>query len=175
MKKMHKCMQVLLQHDAEINIQGKNGDTALMHVAYMTLCLAQSKKSQVFTRDGTFADMEQCMLSLIDAGADPNLKNDKECTALILGANCLRFVRKVIKVGADVNWMDKNGKTALNQPAGIGQANCVEKLIESGAEINSGSPPPLMAAALNGHVECLKLLIREGADLDTPNKMTTEP
>ena len=96
------------------------------------------------------------MFSLIDAGADPNLKNDNDCTALILGANILNFVKLLITAGADVNWKDKIGNTALNRAAYLGEVKCVEKLIQSGAEINIGSTTPLMAAAKIGQVECLK-------------------
>ena len=171
MENSQECMQVLLQHDAEINIQGKDGDTALMHLADTASYLVQFKKSQSemnFTR--VLTAVEKCVFSLNDAGADPNLKNDNDCTALILGANILNFVKLLIRAGADVNWKDKIGNTALNRAAYLGEVKCVEKLIQSGAEINIGSTTPLMAAAKIGQVECLKLLIREGADLDILGK-----
>ena len=177
MEKIQECVQVLLQHQAEINIQGKDGNTALMHAANKTSCyLEQFQKSKIksniknFTRDEEFADMEKCMFSLIDAGADPSLKNDRDSTALILGANILNFVKKMIKTGVDINWEDKDGKTALTQAAASGNIECIETLIEAGAEINRGSPTPLMAAAKDGHVECVKLLIQEGADLNIRNE-----
>ena len=159
MEKIKDCVQVLLQHNAEINIQGKNGETALMHLARNTSCLL--KKPQTLAPDTLvkLSAMEQCMFGLINTGADPNLKNDKECTALILGANILTFVKKMIKAGADVNWIDKDGKTALTQAAYLGEENCIETLIESGAEINSGSTTALMSAAQKGHVKVVKMLM----------------
>ena len=168
MEKIQECMQVLLQHNAEINIQGKDGDTALMHLGKTASYLVQSIESPFQNR--ILAAIEQCMFTLIDAGADPNLKNDNGCTALILGANLFNFVRKIIETGANVNWKDKIGNTALNRAAHLGEVECIKTLIEAGAEINSGSPTALLAAASEGHVQCVKLLVQEGADLDIRNK-----
>ena len=161
-------MQMLLQHDAKINIQGKDGDTALIHLTRETsYTLVQSQKnfqkSRIFSED--IAAMEKRMFALIDAGADPNLKNDKGHTALILGANLLNVVQKLISAGADVNCKGKDGKTALNQAVGFGAVDCLETLIESGAKINR-STTPLIISAIKGHLECMKVLIREGADLN---------
>ena len=172
-EKIQACVQVLLQHDAKVNIQGKDGDTALMHLARNTPDSWKSYQNtniwvKYFT--GNFkkmhANMEQCMFTLIDAGADPNLKNDEGRTALILGSSNLNFIQKMIESGADVNWMDKDGNTALTQAAGSGAVDCMETLIEAGADVNDGNPTPPMAAAMKGHVVCLKILVREGADLD---------
>ena len=111
----YQVIQMLLQHDAKINIQGKDGDTALIHLTRETsYTSAQSQKnfqkSRIFSED--IAAMEKYMFTLIDAGADPNLKNDKGHTALILGANLLNVVQKLIRAGADVNCKGKDGKTA---------------------------------------------------------------
>ena len=103
----------------------------------------------------------------MDNGANPNIINDSGCTATMLCTKSLNCTEILIQAGANVNSKDKNRKTALNQAADFGQANCLEKLIGGGADVNGGNPTPLMAAATNGHVECVKLLIREGADLDT--------
>ena len=167
MKKIHECVQMLLQHHAEINIQGKDGDTALMHLARKasaTWETFQLTKYKVYKEDATAT--KPCMRTIIGKGANPNLKNDKCCTALILGANFLNSVKTMIQAGADVNWKDKEGFTALTRATEFGAIDCMETLIEAGAEINSGSPTPLMAAAQNGHMECVELLIQEGADLD---------
>ena len=156
------CVQVLLQHHAEINIQGKDGNTALMYLAHM----ASQFQIKNLISDKTSAALEKYMCTIINAGADPNLKNDNGCTALRFGANCLNFVKKMIKSGADVNWKDKDGHTALTEATELGNVDSMETLIGAGAEINSGRTPPLMTAAFKGHVESVKLLIREGADLD---------
>ena len=168
-----KCqvMQMLLKHHADINIQGKDGETALMHLARETSHSRKNFQSRILSED--IAAMEKCMFALIDAGADPNLKNDKGCTALILGANHLNFVQKLIKAGADVNWEDRNETTALNKATDLGAVDCIEALIESGAKINSRSVTPLMIGALFGQVECMKLLIREGADLNIQSENGT--
>ena len=165
-----KCqvIQMLLQHDAKINIQGKDGDTALIHLTRETsYTLAQSQKnfqkSRIFSED--IAAMEKCMFALIDAGADPNLMNDKGHTALILGANHLNVVQKLIRAGADVNCKGKDGTTALNKAVGFGAVDCLETLIESGAKIYR-STTPLIIAAITEYLECMKVLIREGADLN---------
>ena len=173
--KIQECMQVLLQHNPNLNIQDKDGNTALIHVAEDMLYWRKTCKPLNYAKEveETLAALEQCAFALIDAGTDPNLKNVKGCTALMFGYSNLNFVQKVIQVGADVNWKDKDGNTALNLAADLGEVECVEKLIESGAEINSGDETPLMTAAENGHVDCVKLLIRAGADLDIEGKNGT--
>ena len=98
-EKIEECVQLLLKHDADVNIQGIVGDTALMHLArrashYLELFPNSQFKIKHFTRDEKLSVMEKCTFALIDAGADPNLKNDEGHTALIIGANILRFVRK---------------------------------------------------------------------------------
>ena len=47
-----------------------------------------------------------------------------------------------------------------------GSKNCVKTLIKAGANVKSGTPTPLMVAAENRRVGCVKLLIREGVDLN---------
>ena len=175
-KKIQECVPVLLRHHAMINIQGKDGETALMHMARIISETQHAARNMSGNRNlaralkEIHAPSEKHLLDLINSGADPNLKNDRECTALILGANILNFVKEMIKAGVDVNWKDRDGRTALAQAANLGAVDCMRTLIESGAEINSGSPPPLMSAAKKGHVDCMKLLIQEGADLDSRDK-----
>ena len=197
MEKVQECVQLLLEHHAEVNIQGTNGYTALMHMAYNTSDILNGLQSIEYRNEEFIAKditaIEMCLFILIEAGADPNLKNDRDSTALILGADILNVVKEMIKAGADVNWMDKDGNTALTKAAGSGAVNCMETLIEAGAEINSGSPSSLMTStakgymimirgadldieengwtalmegAAKGQVESVKLLIREGADLN---------
>ena len=137
-------MQMLLQHQAEINIQGKDGETALMHIV-RKLSESQHKNRNIhFSRAQKKEHVanEKHLLDLIDAGADPSLKNERDCTALILGANILNFIKKLLKAGVNVNWKDKHGNTALNRAASLTALDCMETLIEAGADVNDGSPTP---------------------------------
>ena len=103
-----QCVQKLLQYGTKTNVRGNCGDTALMHAATK--------------------EYEETLQALLDNGANPNIINDTGCTALMFCTNNLNCTTMLIKAGANVNWKDKNGKTALNRAAGFGQANCAEKL-----------------------------------------------
>ena len=81
----------------------------------------------------------------------------------------LKIMKLLIANGADVNAVDKDGKTALMMASEFGYIEVAESLIEGGADVNavkeSGSTA-LIHASHNGHTEIGKLLIANGADVN---------
>jgi ankyrin repeat protein len=89
---------------------------------------------------------------LLELGADPKLANADDCTPLLaatgVGAlgdgdetagtedEALEAVRVLLKLGADVNAIDKNGETVMHGAAYQSRSKLVPLLTERGAEIS---------------------------------------
>ena len=113
-----------------------------------------------------------CLETLIEAGANLHILNCIGHTALTLaigGSHSSVSVDKLIKAGANVNFMPGIVIIPLYIAVIRGKIDIVKKLINAGVDLNySGSdPPPLCAAAQDGPVDCVKELIQAGADLNT--------
>ena len=103
------------------------------------------------------------------SSAQLNLEEeDKDWTPLLKAAhsgNC-KEVHSLLQKGADVNFIDRNGKTALSVASGEGHVKIVYDLIYCGAEINTRDAngcTPLRAAARCGSSDTVALLLKHGA------------
>jgi hypothetical protein len=86
---------------------------------------------------------------------------------------CARYgelddLRALLDAGADVNYRDAGGNTALHRAAGNGHADIISLLIERGAAFvaNSNGNTPLHWAALNGHAAAVSALLEKFEDAD---------
>jgi ankyrin repeat protein len=129
--------------------------------------------------------------ALIKAGAEVNGVNPAGQTALMVLARTsnVAAVRVLLKAGARINATEAvRGQTALMWAAAQGQPAMVRELIAQGADVNartvvnehqrqvSGEPraqyrpaggfTPLMFAARQGCLECVKALVGKGAQID---------
>ncbi len=81
-------------------------------------------------------------------------------------SNEIEEVKKLIKEGADVNVVDKYGKTALHKASYWGYSKIVKMLIEKGADVNMVDEYEITAlywASFEGHSEIVKMLEKAGA------------
>lgn len=72
-------------------------------------------------------------------------------------------------VFSQANARNIDGSTPLCFACSKGSIQCVQLLIEAGAEVNptlTVTFPPLHEAALNGHLHCVEMLLQLGADLE---------
>ena len=114
-----------------------------------------------------------CLATLVQSGIDEKYKfwMDK---ALITAADMVqgKCVEILIAAGADVNWHDTHGWTALMAAARNGHNECVEFLIKSGAQVNDrtiyGNTALILAARQDRH-KCIETLIKAGADMNSRN------
>jgi len=78
----------------------------------------------------------------------------------------LEQVRKIVE-SKKINLNDAiDGRSPLHYASDYGQAEVVEYLIRSGADVNACDKhgiSALLAAIWEGHVECVKLLLASGA------------
>ena len=139
---------------------------------------ADSKTDEVqFTCLGlaVLADMEKIIPSLLEAGANVNVSADLK-SPLVCAADRgqTKILNCLMTSGADVNYHDSSGITALHSAARNGHIDNVKRLVKSGADVNKNDRngyTPLMVVAENGHDNCVAQLIKLGADVNIADDM----
>jgi ankyrin repeat protein len=105
---------------------------------------------------------------LLDAGADPNARNQQAATALIYGAWDPARTKLLINKGAQVNVAANGGTTPLMVAASVlGNTGSVRYLLEHGADLNAKDEfgdDALIRAAGMGDAEMTELMLLKGAD-----------
>ena len=108
---------------------------------------------------------------LVNAGADVNIQNISNHTALHIAAGRGRteVAKLLVDAGADVNMQDGERATALHFAARQGHTEVVKLLVNAGADVNMQDGERATAlhfAARQGHTEVVKLLVNAGADVN---------
>ena len=78
-----------------------------------------------------------------------------------------------IEKGADVNYVDSNGASALNHVIGYFNNELSKYLLDKGAYINGKNSvlmPPIWTAAYYGNLRCCYLLYKRGADINIKDR-----
>jgi ankyrin repeat protein len=118
---------------------------------------------------------------LVEHGADVNAHTTTDTGSTVLcfaidGGN-LHVLDYLVERGAKVDGKSKNGQTPLHYAAAHGLNDFVRGLLKHGADPDLFGIPdtkgnlttPLMAAAANGHLETVQLLVEKGAQLEKVN------
>ncbi|VUC32028.1 unnamed protein product [Clonostachys rosea] len=84
-----------------------------------------------------------------------------------IGGGNPEVIRLLLAHGADPN-QSSHGETALMKAARVSSIPIAKLLIEAGARLNEGSPPPIVVAVFKEDMEMFTLLRGHGARLDTP-------
>lgn len=126
-----------------------------------------SKSTSTFIRPALNRRVEKRVTFPADIMLDMAIKNDD----LVEACNLIKS-RKV-----DLNRVGCNGLTPLHRAAIEGSYECLQLLVDLGANVNSRDPlawTPLHDAVFHGHVSCALVLINAGADLsaETDDYMT---
>lgn len=113
-----------------------------------------------------------CLLSLLQAGAEPDISNKSRETPLYKA--CERknaeAVRILVRYNADANHRCNRGWTALHESVSRNDLEVMEILVSGGAKVeakNVYSITPLFVAAQSGQLEALRFLAKHGADINT--------
>jgi ankyrin repeat protein len=141
-----KAIQLFLNAGIDRNVQSVSGSTALM---------AAAKNGRI-----------DVVNKLLEQKANVDAQSKQGVTALMLAAenNQTEIVKLLLKKNADPNLEDQTGWTALMKAVYQGNTSCVEALAaRSRQEVNRG----LLIAALTGHQEIAKILLDNGAEVDS--------
>jgi uncharacterized protein len=137
---------------------------------------------------------------LLKAGADPNQGNNDEQTPLMIAARIgsLPLVQTLVKAGARVNERERyRGQTALMWAVASRSVDVVDFLIRQKADVDAratindwgnqitsepraqyrpaGGLTALLYATRSGCLECAKLLVKGGADINRPTPEGVTP
>jgi ankyrin repeat protein len=111
--------------------------------------------------------------TLLEQGADPNVRNEAGATPLMWAVNDLEKARLLLDHHANVNATSDDGRTPLLIAAGVpGAAPVVALLIDRGATVNVKAPglfgetTPLAEATYSGDEAVFRLLLDHGADVN---------
>lgn len=106
-------------------------------------------------------------------GADPNKTHEDKGDANALHFACAVDNAKILKIlidgGADVNFKNKFGTTALLTAVGNESVECVRLLIENGADVNAVNKQgfaPIHLASEGDEIEIVRMLLDNGADVN---------
>jgi ankyrin repeat protein len=141
-----KALQLFLDGGMDCNAQNTSGSTALM---------AAAKNGRI-----------DVVNKLLERKLNLNLQDKQGETALMRAAanNQVAVVKVLLGKGADANLQDQSGWSALMKAAYQGNVDCVQALVgESRQEVNRA----LLIAALTGHRDIAKVLLDNGAEVDT--------
>ena len=153
-----ECVSLLIDAGADVNFRKEeSGETCLMEGAGSGDC--------------------SCMMTLLNAGADVNMADECGYTSLMMAARSgnSESVKALLNAGVDVNAEtneDYDHVTALTMAVAQNHETCAELLIDAGARLEgnpNGGYIPLEIAASRDAFNCLKLLIKSGADLNAEN------
>lgn len=118
---------------------------------------------------------------LLQRGANPHIEYQSEnLISLATNRRCPRFVDMMIeKEGVDVNMKLISEQSIFHYTAKNGLINAMKKILQQGFPINShngSGVTALMDAAYTGETDAVRLLIKEGADVNaTAVSLQTTP
>ncbi|HEU0200816.1 MAG TPA: ankyrin repeat domain-containing protein [Burkholderiaceae bacterium] len=148
-----EIVQILLGAGARVNDKTEQGHTALM-----------------------LTERSDIVRTLLQWGADPDMRDDHGRTALIWAARENvpdEAVAALIGAHANMQFEDSQGLTALGWAAIQGRTAVVRALLDSGADLNRKSAAgmtPLMLATINGRTDIVRLLVERRASLNELNR-----
>ena len=151
----------LARNDIEVNLQGRFKETPLYHA----------------TKWGGPNSIKM----LFDAGADLNIGNWKEQTALGWAAaeNKEEVIGNLIKYpGIDINKPEETGRSPLSQASVNGHTKVVRLLLAKGAEVESADKEgktALSLAAAKGHKVVAKVLLKNKANINAQDNKGNTP
>jgi len=145
-----KVVQMLLDHDADVNARG----------AYSDALWAASTCGH-----------EKVVQILLDQGADPNVRGRNYGNALQAASSGghEKVVQMLLDKGAYVNTQGEDYVNALHAATRGGHEKVVQMLLDQGADINHQGGDycsPIWMASAYGYEKVLQILLDQGADVN---------
>jgi ankyrin repeat protein len=151
-----QLVRLLIDSGADVNQRGAGGKTAIFYAA-----LAGSG----------YAD---CVETLIAAGADLNLHNDRGHTVLtaVAAAENYPIFNLLMQAGASTAGLES---IQLIQAASTGNVDRVQSLLATSVNLDLDRGAAIGNAAAAGHTKIVELLIRAGANVNLRDKLGFTP
>ena len=148
--------KLLLANGADVNQQGLGGKTAIVYAALAG------------------AGYRECVETLIAAGADLDLRDDRGHTVLTLvaAAENYQMLNLLIQAGASTAGLES---IQLIQAASIGNLDRVRSLLSSKVNLDLDRGAAIGKAAAAGHTEIVELLIQAGANVNLSDRAGFTP
>uniref|UniRef100_A0A670YHD8 Ankyrin repeat and SOCS box containing 2 n=1 Tax=Pseudonaja textilis TaxID=8673 RepID=A0A670YHD8_PSETE len=151
---------------------GQEGCLKLLHRAFPGTIDQRTLQEETALYLATNRGNIDCMRSLLQAGAEPDIANKARETPLYKA--CERknseAVQVLLQYNADVNHRCNRGWTALHEAVARNDLEIIELLLQGGAKVESTNCygiTSLFVAAESGHLEALRFLAKCGADINT--------
>ena len=185
-----EAVQLLLDHNADINLRDGEGGTLLFGALFDRRSLASvvvdadidanidadidaeiDANIDTNTDANLDADIDLVRL-LLKRGADPNIPNYHHSSPLHRASSggWLEIVRLLLSYGAKVEEKDKEGKTPFQMAASMGRLEVMKFLSEQGAVVDvrdHTEMTPLHEASEGGHIDVMLWLLNYGADANS--------
>ncbi|OTA07286.1 hypothetical protein A9Z42_0082150 [Trichoderma parareesei] len=187
-------VQWLLRNEADVDARDSRGRCALYyalvnkHERIVRDLLARKPQLNVSITDGqtlleTAMEQVSMVRLLLDAGADTELGNKRNRTALIVAVleKKTEVVQLLVERRANVHHRDKDGfNPILIATAHSTDADIVRVLAEAGANLNDAHPatgdtPLHLAVAIDADIARVLLSYREAIDLKKRNAVSRTP
>lgn len=155
-------LSLLDRKDIDVDADRGDGSTALAWAAY--------------------GDDEKAVDLLLRAGADANKASDFHGLtplALACANGSSKIVKKLVAAGADPDKAQRSGETPLMTCANTGAVDGVRALIKAGADVNAkekeDDQTALMWAVAEKHPEVVKVLVKNGANVEARSRIKSKP
>lgn len=149
----------------------------LLAAALVTTSCATAGPREDFFR-AVAADNPYAVRSQIEAGIDPNMRNEQQQTALVIALRegSPKVARALIEIKkTDVNATNGSDESPLMMAALRGQQEFVDLLLKRDAAVNKTGWAPLHYAATTGQVAIMKQLLEQHAFIDAQSPNGTTP
>ncbi|XP_006165484.1 ankyrin repeat and SOCS box protein 2 [Tupaia chinensis] len=151
---------------------GQLGCLRVLQQAYPAAVDQRTLQEETALYLATCREHLDCLRSLLQAGAEPDISNKSRETPLYKACERknVEAVRILVQHSADTNHRCNRGWTALHESVSRNDLEVMEVLVSGGAKVESKNAygiSPLFVAAQSGQLEALRFLAKHGADINT--------
>ncbi|KAJ7270941.1 ankyrin repeat-containing domain protein [Mycena rebaudengoi] len=181
-KKEHVAViQLLLEHGANVNLQGGHDITALQTASWLGNTVAVqllldyganvAARGEHALQAASFRGHVAVVQLLLGHGADVNLQGEGDTTALLVASvvGSTEVVQLLLDHGADANKQGGHFGTALQAASEKGNLDVVQLLLDHDADVNLEGGyyrTALQAASMWGSNDIVQVLLENGADVN---------
>uniref|UniRef100_A0A8C0PZ94 SOCS box domain-containing protein n=1 Tax=Canis lupus familiaris TaxID=9615 RepID=A0A8C0PZ94_CANLF len=169
-----EALKAMIKSGKNLAEPNKEGWLPLHEAAYygQLSCLKTLQQAYPAVIDQRTLGHLDCLQSLLQAGAEPDISNKSRETPLYKACERknVEAVRILVQYNADTNHRCNRGWTALHESVSRNDLEVMEILVSRGAKVESKNAygiTPLFVAAQSGQLDALRFLAKYGADINT--------